>query len=255
MPSIVIGSKLWGDMFGTAPMRALFTDEAMVQRYLDVEAALARAQAGIGIVPAEAAAAITAVARVGRIDWDRLSARTQVVGYPTLPPVEHLSGWAEDALGQRRHRGATTPAIPDQADSAQIPAPPQLPVPPAAPADEQPADLAPGSNLAESGLVTQVVEGDDHRQDPGRRAQQGHARHEEPQRSELRLLPGQGQQRHQQDTAEGKPFHGDCHRDGAAAQEPAIQRGHPGHPRSRASAAAHNHKCQIELPQVLNPAQ
>ena len=76
MPSIVIGSKLWGDMFGTAAMRALFTDEAMVQRYLDVEAALARAQAGIGIVPAAAAEAITAVAEVGRIDWDRLSART-----------------------------------------------------------------------------------------------------------------------------------------------------------------------------------
>ena len=76
MPSIVIDSKLWGDMFGAAAMRALFTDEAMVQRYLDVEAALARAQAGIGIVPAAAAEAITAVAEVGRIDWDRLSART-----------------------------------------------------------------------------------------------------------------------------------------------------------------------------------
>ncbi|MCH8952030.1 MAG: 3-carboxy-cis,cis-muconate cycloisomerase, partial [Proteobacteria bacterium] len=59
MPSIVIDSKLWGEMFGAAPMRALFTDQAMVQRYLDVEAALARAQAGVGIVPAEAAEAIT----------------------------------------------------------------------------------------------------------------------------------------------------------------------------------------------------
>jgi 3-carboxy-cis,cis-muconate cycloisomerase len=120
MPSIVIGSKLWGDMFGTAPMRALFTDEAMVQRYLDVEAALARAQAGIGIVPAEAAAAITAVAEVGRIDWDRLSARTQVVGYPILPLVEQLSGWAADGLGQWSHWGATTQDIMDTADVLQI---------------------------------------------------------------------------------------------------------------------------------------
>ncbi|MEE8455833.1 MAG: 3-carboxy-cis,cis-muconate cycloisomerase [Limibaculum sp.] len=120
MPSIVIGSKLWGDMFGTAAMRALFTDEAMVQRYLDVEAALARAQAGIGIVPAEAAAAITAVARVGRIDWDRLSARTQVVGYPILPLVEQLSGWAADGLGQWSHWGATTQDIMDTADVLQI---------------------------------------------------------------------------------------------------------------------------------------
>ena len=120
MPSVVIDSKLWGDMFGTTRMRALFTDEAMVQRYLDVEAALARAQAGIGIVPAAAAEAITAVAEVGRIDWDRLSARTQVVGYPILPLVEQLSGWAEDGLGQWSHWGATTQDIMDTADVLQI---------------------------------------------------------------------------------------------------------------------------------------
>ena len=72
MPSIVIDSALWGNMFGTSAMRALFTDQAMVQRYLDVEAALARAQAGIGIVPAEAAKAITGVAKVERVDWDQI---------------------------------------------------------------------------------------------------------------------------------------------------------------------------------------
>ena len=120
MPSVVIDSKLWGDMFGTAAMRRLFTDEAMVQRYLDVEAALARAQAGIGIVPAEAAAAITAVAEVGRVEWERLSARTQVVGYPILPLVEQLSGWAADGLGQWCHWGATTQDIMDTADVLQI---------------------------------------------------------------------------------------------------------------------------------------
>ena len=91
MPSIVIDSALWGNMFGTAAMRALFSDRAMVQRYLDVEAALARAQAKIGIIPPEAARAISAAADVERIDWDRLSARTQVVGYPILPLVEQLS--------------------------------------------------------------------------------------------------------------------------------------------------------------------
>ncbi len=120
MPSIVIDSKLWGNMFGAAVMRRLFTDEAMVQRYLDVEAAVARAQAGIGIVPAEAAAAITAVAEVGRIDWERLAARTQVVGYPILPLVEQLSGWAADGLGQWCHWGATTQDIMDTADVLQI---------------------------------------------------------------------------------------------------------------------------------------
>jgi 3-carboxy-cis,cis-muconate cycloisomerase len=120
MPSIVIASKLWGQMFGADTMRALFSDEAMVQRYLDVEAALARAQAGLGIIPPEAARAITAVAQVSRIDWDRLSARTQIVGYPILPLVEQLSGWAADGLGQYSHWGATTQDIMDTADVLQI---------------------------------------------------------------------------------------------------------------------------------------
>ena len=120
MPSIVISSKLWGNMFGTAAMRALFADDAMVQRYLDVEAALARAQAKVGIVPPEAAQAITAVAEVGRIDWERLSARTQIVGYPILPLVEQLSDWAENGLGQWCHWGATTQDIMDTADVLQI---------------------------------------------------------------------------------------------------------------------------------------
>ncbi len=120
MPSIVISSDLWGETFGTAAMRALFSDRAMVQRYLDVEAALARAQAKVGIVPPEAARAITAAAKVERVDWDRLSARTQVVGYPILPLVEQLSTWPEGGLGQWSHWGATTQDIMDTADVLQI---------------------------------------------------------------------------------------------------------------------------------------
>ncbi len=120
MPTLVIKSRLWGDMFGAAPMRALFSDEAVVQLYLDVEVALARAQAGLGIIPEAAASAIAASAKVDRVDWDRLSARTQVVGYPILPLVEQLSDWAPDGLGQWCHWGATTQDIMDTADVLQI---------------------------------------------------------------------------------------------------------------------------------------
>ena len=84
MPSIVSDSELFGDMFAGAAMRALFTDAALVQRYLDVEAALARVQARLGLIPGAAAEAIGAVARVERIDWPRLATRTRIVGYPIL---------------------------------------------------------------------------------------------------------------------------------------------------------------------------
>jgi len=120
MVSVVIGSKIFGEMFASDEMRALFSDEYIVQRYLDVEAALARAQAKIGIIPNEAAAAITAAAKVENIDWQQLRARTEIVGYPILPTVEQLSDWPEAKLGQWSHWGATTQDIMDTADVLQI---------------------------------------------------------------------------------------------------------------------------------------
>lgn len=120
MPSIVFDSELFGDMFASAPMRALFTDRALVQRYLDIEAALARVQGRLGLIPTHAAEAIAAVADVGRVDWGRLAERTRVVGYPILPLVEQMSEWAEGGLGQYCHWGATTQDIMDTADALQI---------------------------------------------------------------------------------------------------------------------------------------
>lgn len=120
MPSIVINSAVFGEMFGTDEMRALFSDTALVQRYLDVEAALARAQAKIGLIPVEAAKAIAGVASAERVDFERLSERTQIVGYPILPLVEQLSEWTDKGLGQYCHWGATTQDIMDTADVLQV---------------------------------------------------------------------------------------------------------------------------------------
>ena len=54
MPALVTNSKIWGEMFGTKEMRFLFSDESTIQLYLDVEAALARSQSKLNIIPKEA---------------------------------------------------------------------------------------------------------------------------------------------------------------------------------------------------------
>lgn len=120
MPSIVIKSRLFGSMFGTEEMRALFDDEALVQLYMDVEVALANAQSQLGIIPEGMADKIAAAALMERVDWEQLSRQTQVVGYPVLPLVEQMSAWAEDGAGQYCHWGATTQDIMDTADVLQI---------------------------------------------------------------------------------------------------------------------------------------
>lgn len=119
MGSTVFDSSLFRDMFGTAEMRSVFSDEALVGRYLEAEAALARAQARMGVIPADAAKAIDAAAQSIKIDFDRLRRETENVGYPILPLVHQLSEAAGKAGGYV-HWGATTQDIMDTANALQL---------------------------------------------------------------------------------------------------------------------------------------
>ncbi len=51
MPSTVTESLIFRDMFGTAAMRAVFADETLIERYLEVEVALAKVQAALPSFP------------------------------------------------------------------------------------------------------------------------------------------------------------------------------------------------------------
>jgi 3-carboxy-cis,cis-muconate cycloisomerase len=68
MPATTIDSAIFGDIFSTAPMRRIFSDGSRVQKYLDFEAALARVQGQLGIIPREAADEIRAHCDVSQID-------------------------------------------------------------------------------------------------------------------------------------------------------------------------------------------
>jgi 3-carboxy-cis,cis-muconate cycloisomerase len=111
-------------MFGTAPMRKVFGDAAFLARCIEVEAALARAQGRLGIIPGEAADAITHAANSlasGReaLDVARLKTETETVGYPILPLVRQMAELAGEA-GRFLHWGATTQDIMDTAAVLQI---------------------------------------------------------------------------------------------------------------------------------------
>ena len=82
-----VDSEVYGELFATAAMRAAFGDRARLQRMLDVEAALARVQARLGLIPAAAAVEITAKAEVGRFDVEKIRAGTELAGYPIVPLV------------------------------------------------------------------------------------------------------------------------------------------------------------------------
>ncbi|AXK36718.1 adenylosuccinate lyase family protein [Streptomyces armeniacus] len=112
MSSTVFDSALFRNMYGTPHMRAVFSDDTYLETIVRVETALARAQAGVGIIPQDAAAAIAARCDPARLDRERLRRDTDNVGYPVLPVVTQLAEQCGDAGGYL-HWGATTQDIMD----------------------------------------------------------------------------------------------------------------------------------------------
>src|SRR2546427_930274 len=117
--STVMDSILFRDAFGTQAMRGLFSDQALIQRYIDTEVALARAEARCGVIPAEAAEVIARESRLDRIDFDHMREETDIVGYPILPLVHQLVAMCGEA-GRYVHWGATTQDIMDTAVALQV---------------------------------------------------------------------------------------------------------------------------------------
>ena len=121
MPSTTIDSAIFRDIFSTEAMRRVFSDENRIQKYLDFEAALARAQARLGIIP-QGGRRGNRPALQRRPRWISRSSRRQTerIGYPVLPVVQQLVALCRDGLGEWCHWGATTQDITDSATVMQI---------------------------------------------------------------------------------------------------------------------------------------
>ena len=119
MATTVFDSVLFRNSFGTPRMREIFDDRALVSRYVDVEVALARAQARCNVIPAEAAREIAARSNIEALDFDLLRHETEIVGYPILPLVHQLARLCGES-GRYVHWGATTQDIMDTAVVLQV---------------------------------------------------------------------------------------------------------------------------------------
>ena len=108
-------SHVFRDIFSTEAMRRIFSDRQRTQYYLDIELALARAQAGLGVIPREACDEIQRHGDAGAYDMDLLKRQTERIGYPILPVVQQLVAKCRDGLGEWCHWGATTQDITDTA--------------------------------------------------------------------------------------------------------------------------------------------
>jgi 3-carboxy-cis,cis-muconate cycloisomerase len=120
MPTTLIDSAIFTDIFSTDSMRRVWSDENRTQKYLDIEAALARVQARLGIIPREAAEEINRHCRIEEIDLTKLKHDTETIGYPVLGVVRQLNALCRERLGEYCHWGATTQDITDTATVLQM---------------------------------------------------------------------------------------------------------------------------------------
>ena len=120
MAATIVDSKIFGDIFSDAKMRAVWSDENRTAKYLDIERALAKVQGELGIIPQEAADEIVKNCDINKIDWAKLKAKTEQIGYPIIAVVNQINALTRDRLGEYCHWGATTQDITDTATVMQI---------------------------------------------------------------------------------------------------------------------------------------
>lgn len=120
MAATIIDSRIFGDIFSDVRMRQVWSDENRTAKYLDIERALAKVQGRLGLIPQEAADEIVKHCELSMIDWDKLKAKTEQIGYPIIAVVNQINANCRDRLGEYCHWGATTQDITDTAMILQM---------------------------------------------------------------------------------------------------------------------------------------
>jgi adenylosuccinate lyase len=118
--SHITDSRFHGHMYATDASRRIFCDVCRLQRWLDVEAALAASQADVGMLPRETAEAIARAASVDRLDLDEVALGTRRTGHSLMALLSGLQHACEGDAGQFVHYGATTQDIQDTAQALEM---------------------------------------------------------------------------------------------------------------------------------------
>ncbi|WP_329521505.1 class-II fumarase/aspartase family protein [Spirillospora sp. NBC_01491] len=115
----ITDSRFYGDRYATAASRHIFCDICRKQRWLDIEAALALTQGELGVIPAEVAEQIAAVADLDHVDLDQVQAETERSGHSLIGLLRALETACGPTAGQFIHFGATTQDIQDTGQSLE----------------------------------------------------------------------------------------------------------------------------------------
>lgn len=120
MPVSVFDMQSLQHLWGTDELRRIFGEENRIQKWLDFEAALAEAQAELGIIPEAAAREIKQQASVEHIDIAAMSAEIRRIKHSLVPALKQLQARCSKENGEWVHYGATTQDVVDTGVALQL---------------------------------------------------------------------------------------------------------------------------------------
>ncbi|MCC2595877.1 adenylosuccinate lyase [Pusillimonas sp. MFBS29] len=119
MPSSVFDSVSMQHLWSTDELRAIFSEENRIQKWLDFEAAFSQAQARLGLIPQDAADSISSHANVANIDIPAMAAEMRRIKHSLVPMLKQLIAQCGDH-GQWVHYGPTTQDVLDTGTVLQL---------------------------------------------------------------------------------------------------------------------------------------
>ena len=120
MASYVIDSELYKGIYTSEEMNKVFSDESLLQKWLDAEAALALAEAEAGLIPEEAAQEIAKKAKYENLDMKTIREGIVETSHPLITLIRSLEKVCDGDAGGYVHWGATTQDIMDTAVVLQM---------------------------------------------------------------------------------------------------------------------------------------
>lgn len=118
--TLALDSDIFAPLFSDEEIAGLFDDEAYLRAMLEVEGALARVEASLGIFPSSAAERISKICRTAVLDPKQIGQGTQRDGVPVIALVKALREAVGKDAAPYVHWGATTQDIVDTAMVLQI---------------------------------------------------------------------------------------------------------------------------------------
>ncbi len=119
MDASLIDSRIFGHNWATAESQSMFSERTRLRRWLVVVAALADAQADLGIIPASSAAAIAAI-DADQLDIDAIASGTRRTSHSTLGLIQVLQDMLPVEVREHVYHGATVQDVSDTAMSLEV---------------------------------------------------------------------------------------------------------------------------------------